>query len=433
MMTAEAWKKAIAAGQFDADFTILYGQGERTVKKQRERYTSAIDVFSETYGPKRQLSVYSTPGRTEIGGNHTDHNHGLVMAGAVTLDIIAVVSPNADMVARVKSHGFSKSDEVDLTLLSPVEDEKNTSAALIRGVAAGLKERGGNVGGFDAYTTSDVLSGSGLSSSAAFEVCMASVLNGEYNDGRFTAVELGQISQYAENVFFGKPSGLMDQTACAVGGVITIDFKDPKNPVVHSIPFDLQPFGYHLVITDTKGSHANLTPEYAAIREEMEEVARYFGENVLRDVDEAQFYANIPDLRKACGDRAVLRSIHFYNECKRVPMLAQAIESGDFDTFLSLILEGGDSSYEYNQNAYSVSAVKEQGIPLGLALSQKVLSGKGAWRLQGGGFAGTIQAFVPDSRLESYIQTLSSVFGDDACYVLGLRPHGCVRLEENGK
>ena len=282
---------------------------------------------------------------------------------------------------------------------------------------------------FDAYTTSNVLRGSGLSSSAAFEVCIGAIFRGEYNNNdleKFSQVRIAQIGQYAENVFFGKPCGLMDQTACAVGGVITIDFKDPAHPVVGQTEIDLAKHGFVMCISDTKGSHADLTDDYAAIRREMESVAAQFGKKVLREVPEEEFYAAIPKLRKAVGDRAVVRSIHFYNDCRRASELCEAVQKDDMDRFLQLIIEGGHSSFEFNQNAYSIKNPKEQGVPLALALSQKVLNGRGAWRLQGGGFAGTIQAFVPLDLLDAYKSAIDAVFGEGSCYVLSVRNYGAI-------
>lgn len=289
MSTAKELKKEIERGVWDASLGKLYGRRAGVLERQRARYADALDCFAALYGGEREAAIYSAPGRTEIGGNHTDHNHGVVMAGAVDLDVIAVVSKNTDDVVRVKSKGFDGRDEVKLEQLSPVPAEQGRSAALIRGVAAGIAKQGGVLGGFDAYTTSDVLRGSGLSSSAAFEVVIGTVFNGEYNQGRFSAVDIAKISQYAENEYFGKPSGLMDQTACSVGSVITIDFRDPASPVVEKVDFDLAKHDYCLCITDTKGSHASLTDEYAAVRQEMEAVAAYFDKPVLREVDESAF------------------------------------------------------------------------------------------------------------------------------------------------
>ncbi|MEG1931744.1 MAG: galactokinase family protein, partial [Pygmaiobacter sp.] len=418
MLSTVKYMKKIEEGCFDASFATLYCTDEKGVAAQRTRYTEAIRAFSELFGSERKIEIYSAPGRTEIGGNHTDHNNGIVMAAAVNLDIIAVVSPNDTSIVRVKSKGFKEIDTVDLSDLSVHPAENGRSASLIRGVAARVQELGGKIGGFDAYTTSDVLRGSGLSSSAAFEVVIGAVLNGVFNDFNFTPVEIAQISQYAENVFFGKPSGLMDQTASSVGSAITIDFKDTAAPVVDEVAFDLSKYGLSLCITDTKGSHADLTDDYAAIRSEMEAVAAEFGKQVLREVDEAEFFANLSAVRKKTGDRAVLRAIHFFAECRRACELRDAVRAGDIQRFQKLICEGGHSSFEYNQNAYSIKHPTEQGVALGVALSQHVLGDEGAWRLQGGGFAGTIQAFVPKNKLAGYLDTMQNTFGKGSCYVL---------------
>ena len=429
MATTMQLKKQIQEGVYDAAFSALYGSEPATLAAQRERYSTLVDRFAEEYGADREVRLYSAPGRTEIGGNHTDHNNGVVMAAAVNLDVVAVVSPNEDNVVRVKSYGFDKIDDVDLSILTPQKREMEHSAGLIRGVAAGFVEAGGKVGGFDAYTTSDVLRGSGLSSSAAFEVCMGAIFRGEYNDNdmeKFSQVKIAQIGQYAENVFFGKPCGLMDQTACAVGSAITIDFKDPANPVVGTAKFDLATYNFALCISDTKGSHADLTDDYAAIRREMESVAEQFGKPVLREVDEQEFLKAIPSLRSKVGDRAVVRAIHFYNDCRRAADLCAAIRDDRFEEFLQLVIEGGHSSFEFNQNAYSIKNPQEQGVPLALAISQKVLKGRGAWRLQGGGFAGTIQAFVPVDLLEEYRAAIDALFGEGSCHVLSVRNYGAV-------
>ena len=431
MATSAELKQNILNGGYDQAFAKLYGADTATVAAQRVRYVDMIDHFEENFGTGRTVCLYSAPGRTEIGGNHTDHNNGVVIAAAVNLDIIAVVAKNDENVVRVISHGFGKIDDVNLRDLTPQPVEAEHSASLIRGVAAGIVKDGGKVGGFDCYTTSNVLRGSGLSSSAAFEVCIGAILRGEYNNndmGKFSQVKIAQIGQYAENVFFGKPCGLMDQTACAVGGVITIDFKDPAHPIVGQTSIDLAKHKLAMCITDTKGSHADLTDDYAAIRREMESVAEQMGKKVLREVDEDAFYAAIPQLRKAVGDRAVVRAIHFYNDCRRAAQLCDAVREDDFETFLRLIIEGGHSSFEFNQNAYSIKNPQEQGVPLALAISQKVLNGRGAWRLQGGGFAGTIQAFVPLALLETYKNAIDAVFGAGSCHVLSVRNYGAVMV-----
>ena len=422
-------KQQIAQGLYDGAFAKLYGSDEQILAAQRARYSALIDHFAAAYGAERTVHLYSAPGRTEIGGNHTDHNNGVVLAGSVNLDIVAVVSPNEDNIVRVKSEGFEKIDDVDLSIRTPQPREAEHSASLIRGVAVGILNDGGKVGGFDACTTSDVLRGSGLSSSAAFEVCIAAVFRGEYNNNdmdKFSQVRIAQIGQYAENVFFGKPCGLMDQTACAVGGVISIDFRDPAHPVVDQTSIDLARHGYVMCISDTKGSHADLTDDYAAIRSEMESVAAFFGKKVLREVKEEDLFANLSAVREKLGDRACLRAIHFFAECRRAAVLYQDVADDRFDDFLSDIIQGGHSSFEYNQNAYSIKHPAQQGVSLGLAVSQRLLTGKGAWRLQGGGFAGTIQAFVPVEMLDEYKSALEAVFGEGSCYVLNVRNYGAV-------
>ncbi|MEG1366351.1 MAG: galactokinase family protein [Oscillospiraceae bacterium] len=420
----------LESGAFDSRFKSLYNADDMHVQGQRLRYANAVRQFGEIYGEEQSVSIYSAPGRTEIGGNHTDHNNGVVMAAAVNLDIIAVVSKTNSDCINVKSHGFDNTDVVNLENLVPVKKEQGRSAALIRGVAAGIKNENGDIGGLNVYTTSDVLRGSGLSSSAAFEVVIGAIINGEYNDFKFTPVKIAQISQYAENVFFGKPSGLMDQTASSVGRAITIDFENPNSPIVNGVDFNLAKHGFSLCITDTKGSHADLTDDYAAIRAEMESVAAFFGKSVLREVDENEFFDKISEIRKTCSDRAILRAIHFFADCKRAAALCNAVKEDRFNDFLSLIIDGGHSSFEYNQNAYSIKNPSEQGVALGCAISQRILNGKGAWRLQGGGFAGTIQAFVPNELVKEYRSALDNVFGKDACYVLSVRNYGAIRVEE---
>ena len=431
MANAVQLVEQLKRGDFDNALCRLYGEDPNVLSKQRERYAKAVEEFEKHFDGTRELRLYSAPGRTEIGGNHTDHNHGVVMAAAVDLDMVAVVAQNNSTQVNIYSQNFERTDSVDVSCLAPQEEEKGSSPSLIRGIAARIVELGGKVGGFDAYTTSDVLRGSGLSSSAAFEVLVGEIFNAEFNDGRFSAVDNAKIGQYAENVFFDKPCGLMDQTACAVGSAITIDFKEPASPVVDKIPFDIAKHGFCLCITDTKGSHADLTDDYAAIRREMESVAEFLGKKVLRDVDEEVFFSKIAEIREKLGDRAVLRAIHFFADCKRAKELYEAVADDRFDDFLHLIVDGGHSSFEYNQNAYSIKKPEEQGVALGVALSQRVLAGRGAWRLQGGGFAGTIQAFVPKDLLEQYRATLEGVFGKGSCYVLNVRNYGAIQVTQN--
>lgn len=431
MANAVQLVEQLKRGDFDNALCRLYGEDPNVLSKQRERYAKAVEEFEKHFDGTRELRLYSAPGRTEIGGNHTDHNHGVVMAAAVDLDMVAVVAQNNSTQVNIYSQNFERTDSVDVSCLTPQEEEKGSSPSLIRGIAARIVELGGTVGGFDAYTTSDVLRGSGLSSSAAFEVLVGEIFNAEFNDGRFSAVDNAKIGQYAENVFFDKPCGLMDQTACAVGSAITIDFKEPASPVVDKIPFDIAKHGFCLCITDTKGSHADLTDDYAAIRREMESVAEFLGKKVLRDVDEEVFFSKIAEIREKLGDRAVLRAIHFFADCKRAKALYEAVADDRFDDFLTLVAEGGHSSFEYNQNAYSIKKPEEQGVVMGLALSERVLEGRGAWRLQGGGFAGTIQAFVPKDLLEQYRATLEGVFGKGSCYVLNVRNYGAIQVTQD--
>lgn len=396
-------------------------------QKQTERYNSLTAEFESLFGfsPKE---YFSAPGRTEVLGNHTDHNHGKVVAAAVNLDIIAAVTPTGDGIITVKSEGFDKIDIVDTSDLSVHNEEMTHSAALIRGVCAGLKERGYNVGGFTAYTTSDVLKGSGLSSSAAFEVLIGEILNHLYNGGRVSFVEIAKIAQYAENVYFGKPSGLMDQMASSAGGFIYIDFNDTEKPIIEAMDFDPADNGFSLCIIDTKGSHAELTPEYAAIPEEMKKVAGFFTKPYLRVITREELLDNISAVRESCGDRAVLRALHFFDENERVERLAAAIRAGDFEDFLKAVNASGESSYKYLQNVFAASLPHQQSVSLALYMCEKLLSGEGASRVHGGGFAGTVQAFVPKEKLSEFILGIESVFGKDSCHVLDIRPVGGTKV-----
>lgn len=396
---------------------------DEEAEKQAERYISLAKDFDGVFGNREDIRFFSAPGRTEVGGNHTDHNHGRVLAAGINLDAVAIASKNDENIVRVKSRGYNM-DTVDLSDLSIDDGDTGHSNALVRGMCDGFVKRGYKIGGFDACTISSVLSGSGLSSSAAFEVLVGTCLNYLYNDGKVDAVTIAQIAQYAENVHFGKPCGLMDQMASSVGGFITIDFKDPENPVIEKVDFDFASCGHALCIVDTKGNHSDLTDEYAAIRTEMEVVASYFGKNVLRETDEAEFYKNIPEIREKFGDRAVLRAIHFFGDNARVVSEVEALRNGNFDEFKRLICESGASSYMYNQNVYSVKKPNEQPVALGLAVSEQVLKEKGAYRVHGGGFAGTMQAFVPKELLSTYKNAVESVFGEGSCYVLLIRPLG---------
>ena len=422
MATTLALREDIKAGRYDERFRAVYVT-DAEIKAQYERYCSLADDFDEVFSADRDVRMFSAPGRTEVGGNHTDHNHGRVLAAGINLDAIALASKNDDNTVRVKSKGYAM-DVVDLSDLSVHESETGHSPALVRGVMKGFENLGYKTGGFDAVTASRVLSGSGLSSSAAYEVLVGTMVNYLYNDGKVDPVTIAKIAQYAENESFGKPCGLMDQMACSVGSFISIDFKNPAEPVIEKVDFDFASCGHSLCIVDTKGSHSNLTDEYAAIRIEMESVAKYFGKSVLREVDREEFEKNIPELRKAVGDRAVLRAIHFYNDNDRVVKEVAALKARDFEAFKSLILESGASSYMYNQNVFATKQPDIQPVSLALSISESVLKGKGAWRVHGGGFAGTIQAFVPNDLLEKYKAEIERIFGEGSCYVLSVRPVG---------
>ena len=389
---------------------------------------NALDSgFAATFGgtPER---YFSAPGRTEIGGNHTDHQRGRVLAGAVNLDTIAAVRLNGTDMIRILSDGYPMC-EVDVKELTPKEEEINTTMALIRGVAARFTQLGCTVKGFDAYCQSTVLPGSGLSSSAAYEVLIGTILNHMFFDAKVSQAEVAQIGQYAENVFFGKPCGLMDQTASSVGNLVTIDFYEKENPKITPVTFDFAACKHALCIIDTGADHADLTDEYAAITKELKAVCTHFGKEVLSQVDEKEFFSAIPVLRKECGDRAVLRAVHFYQENARVPKQVAALENGDFETFLKLIKESGHSSYMYLQNVIPAGYKKQQDVALALAMCEHFLGGRGGYRVHGGGFAGTVQAFVPFDMLDGFVAGMDGVLGKGACHVLSIRPQGGVEME----
>ena len=382
--------------------------------------------FAAAFGgaPER---YFSAPGRTEIGGNHTDHQHGRVLAAAVNLDTVAAVRITGTDTIRIQSEGYPLC-VVELNCLTPQADEVNTTPALVRGVAARFAELGCKVQGFDAYVTSTVLPGSGLSSSAAFEVLVGTILNHLFFDAKLDMPQIAMIGQYAENVFFGKPCGLMDQTASAVGSMVTIDFNDPAAPIIEPIEFDFAACGHALCIIDTRASHADLTDEYAAVTRELKAICAHFGKSVLREVPQADFFREIPALREECGDRAVLRAIHFYADNNRVPLQVAALKSGDFDAFLDLVNESGRSSYMYLQNVIPAGRTERQEVGVALALCQHYLNGRGAFRVHGGGFAGTVQAFVPMELLDTFRTGIDSALGAGACHVLSIRPQGGVEM-----
>ena len=426
-MNTSQMKKYIAEGGIDETLVHIYG--EAAVDMQKARYSAAIDEFTSIYGADREITLYSVAGRSELSGNHTDHNHGCVVAASIDLDIIAVASKRDDSVIAIKSEGFPE-DVVDFSAYnSPVESKFGSSESIIAGMVQGFLKDGYAVGGFDAYTTSNVLKGSGLSSSAAFEDMVGNILSHMYNDGKVDNVEIAKLAQYSENVFFGKPCGLMDQVACAVGGIVAIDFADPKAPVINKVDFDISAAGYNLCIVNTGGNHADLTDDYASVPAEMKSVAAYFGKSVLREVDEAEFYANISALRESVGDRAILRALHFFGENKRVAAQKAALDNGDLDAYFAEVISSGKSSFCYLQNVYTTKNLKEQGLSLALCLAEGYLAGKrAAYRVHGGGFAGTIQAYVPMADVDGFRALMDGVFGEGKCIVLRIRPEGAVRI-----
>lgn len=393
----------------------------------RERKRVLDEGFAAAFGGSPE-HYFSAPGRTEISGNHTDHQRGRVLAAAVNLDTQAAVALNGTDVIRVQSKGYPMV-AVKLTELAPVASEVNSTPALVRGVAARFAQLGCKLQGFDAYAESTVLPGSGLSSSAAYEVLIGTIINHLFFDCKATQPQVAQIGQYAENVFFGKPCGLMDQTASAVGGLVTIDFADQEHPDIRSVDFDFSTAGHALCIIDSRADHAELTDEYAAIPNELKAICAHFGKEVTTQIDEAEFYAAISQLRQKCGDRAVMRAIHEYNENRRVPQQVAALERGDFDTFLRLTKESGFSSWMYLQNVIPAGYKERQAMAVALALCEKYLNGKGAYRVHGGGFAGTVQAFVPYEILENFRAGIDAALGEGACHVLSIRPQGGVKME----
>ena len=443
-MRADELLCGISSGAHDDALKNIYGNNDDVISYQKKRYTELINTFIERFGADRQCGIFSVAGRSELSGNHTDHNHGCVIAASISLDIIAVASRRDDKTVTLASQGFGE-DTVDLgSYTSPDASLFGTSASLIAGVCEGLASQGYAIGGFDACTTSNVLKGSGLSSSAAFEDMIGTIVSHLYNDGSIDNVTVAKTAQYAENKFFGKPCGLMDQVACANGGIVAIDFDDPTSPVIEPLPFDMSAAGYHLCIVDTGGNHADLTDDYAAVPAEMKAVAAMFGKEVLRDVDENDVINALPAVRQALGDRAALRALHFFGENTRVAAqkaaLRAAIAAQDggqtskyqldaaLSDYFSGVISSGRSSFCYLQNVYTTKNVSEQGLSLAICLAEKLLDGKGAFRVHGGGFAGTIQAYVPEDTVTSFKLAMDAVFGDGACADLTIRNVGACRV-----
>lgn len=426
MKSAEKLKKDISNGLYNSILEKIYCK--KDFKKIHERYIDLINGFCANFGSNRELSLFSAPGRTEIGGNHTDHQRGCVLAASVNLDVIAAVSLNNENTIRLQSEGYPL-DIINLDKLEPEMSEYNQAKALIKGVVAKFKELGYDIKGFDAYTSSNVLKGSGLSSSAAFEVLIGNILNGLFANNSVSDIEIAKIGQYAENVYFGKPCGLMDQMASSVGGVVSIDFKDSEKPLIKKVEYDFSKSGYALCIIDSGADHADLTDEYAAIPYEMKKVAQVFGKDVLREVDEKLFMENIAKVREKCGDRAILRAMHFYADNNRAILEAEALKKGDFKKFLGIVTESGKSSYMYLQNVSVCGSSTHQTVGLVLALCDKFLENKGAYRVHGGGFAGTVQAFVPLNMVTEFKTKIEKAIGKDCCHILSIRPVGGIRIE----
>lgn len=424
VMNSIELKNKIINGCFDKEFIMLYGD----IASAKERYIDAVNEFCNIYGERDNIRLFSAPGRTEIGGNHTDHQHGLVLAGSVNLDVIAVVSENSNGIVSIKSKGYNV-DELNINELQKQEEETGKSKSLIRGVLAAFKQNGYSIGGFDAYTTSNVLKGSGLSSSAAFEVLVSSIVNGLFNDAKVDAVSVAKYSQFAEREYFGKPCGLLDQMASACGGFTYADFNNPSDPIIEKISLDLSKSNHTLCVVDTGGNHANLTDDYADITLECKAVSNALGVDFLRDADQENFYNSIVAIRENCGDRAVLRAMHIMDENNRVIVQKNALKREDFNTFFSAVKRSGESSYDLLQNVYSPSSPKTQAISLALALTKRFLNGRGACRVHGGGFAGTIQCYIPNKMFEDYKTMIEKVFGQGACIKLFVRPVGGYELK----
>lgn len=424
-MNSNTLIQSIKLGDFDKSLENLYFND---VENQKQRYIELIEKFKDFFGDKENLELFSAPGRTEIGGNHTDHNHGRVLAASINLDIIGVASKNDSHFVKIKSVGYQM-DEIDLNDLAINDSQENKSISLIRGILARFKELGYEIGGFDCYTTSNVLKGSGLSSSAAFEVLVGTILSYIYNQKKVDAVEIAKIAQYAENVYFKKPCGLMDQMASSVGGIISIDFKDPQNPIIEKVDFDFPKSGYALCIVDTGGNHADLTNEYASIPAEMKQVANFFNKTAVREVELNQIYENIVPLREKLSDRAILRALHFLNENERVVKQVKALKNNDFELFKKLIIESGKSSFDYLQNVFASSNVSQQGLSIALYFASNFLNEIGAYRLHGGGFGGTTQNFVPLEKVNEFNKLIENIFGKGSCYNLNIRSVGGTKVE----
>lgn len=426
-MKTNELKMKLANGDFDEKISYMYACDEP--KKYTDRFLKVIDGYEEIFGNAEDIRLFSAPGRTEIGGNHTDHQHGCVLAAGLNLDVVGAAALNGTNKVRIKSEGYPM-DEIDLDDLEVHTEQYGKAISLIRGMLKAFADKGYEIKGFDAYTVSNVLKGSGMSSSAAFEVIVGNMINSMLANEEVDAVEIAKISQYSENVYFGKPCGLMDQMASSVGAVVAIDFENPNNPIVEKVEFDFTQSGYALCIIDSGADHADLTDEYAAITVEMKSVANFFGKDFLREVDPSEFCGRLSELRKAVkNDRAVLRAIHFFNDNERAKAEVEALKNNDFEMFCDLVKKSGYSSYMYLQNVYASSCPSMQAVSLTLALCDEILGEAGAYRVHGGGFAGTVQAFVPNDMLEEFKSKIEAVLGQGMCHVLSVRPVGGCELK----
>ena len=429
-MKTNELKTALKNGDFNEKIRYIYACEEEKASFYAGRYEEIIDGFAEAfeYEPE-EMRLFSAPGRTEIGGNHTDHQHGCVLAASLNLDVIGAVALNGRDEIRIKSKGYPM-DIIRLDELEPSESEYDRASALIRGVVSKIKDMGYTIKGFDAYTVSSVLKGSGMSSSAAFEVLVGTIINGLFCNEEIDAVQIAQIAQYAENVYFGKPCGLMDQMASSVGAVVAIDFADTEKPVVNKVEYDFTKSGYSLCIIDSGADHADLTNEYAAITVEMRMVANYFGKDFLREVDPKEFSDKLAEVRAAVkNDRAILRAIHYFNDNIRAQEEVEALKEDDFERFLDIVKKSGRSSFMYLQNVYASSMPEQQAVSLALALCDEILGDEGASRVHGGGFAGTVQAFVPNESVKEFKEKIEAVLGEGMCHILSIRPVGGIELK----
>ena len=423
MKSISVWKQELSDGVHAARLASLYCCSPAETASEAARYTAVLDGLEKTFGSHAEAGLYSAPGRTEIGGNHTDHQHGRVLAGSVNIDMIAAAAPNDKNQLRVQSEGYNLC-VIDLNDLEARKEEENTTAALLRGECAAFTQRGAKLAGLDVYVSSNVPKGSGVSSSAAFEVLIGVILNDCFMTEKVSPIAIAQIGQWAENVYFGKPCGLMDQMASSVGNIITIDFASPAKPVVEPVAVDFSKAGLALCILDSGADHADLTDEYAAIPAECRAVAAVCGGEVLRDVPFETFLAKLPECRRQCGDRAVLRAFHVYADNDRVAKQVAALHDGDFGTFLSLVNESGCSSWEYLQNVIPAGYKEHQEVGVTIAAAKHLLGDKGAVRVHGGGFAGTVQAFVPVEMLDEFKAGMEAILGEGRCHVLSIRPEG---------